>query len=478
MKRSLFIATALAFALSAQAQTKSDPVVMTINGKPVTQSEFLYSYNKNGNVEGAVEKKTVQEYIPMFVNYKLKVAAAEAAHLDTLASFKREFLTYRDMQLTPYMIDQAFIDSIARLVYDRTAQQLNGKDLLRPAHILIAVKQKATDAEKAAAKAKADSIYTALQNGADFAQLAKQFSADPGTAQKGGQLPLIGPGTTVKEFEDAAYSLKQGETSQPVLSPFGYHIIRMTERKALDPFETLKPEILANLKRQNIEEASAEQRIKRMVDASNGRLTREAVLDSVMNAHISNDQNLRYLIQEYHDGLLLYEVSKRQVWDVAATDTLGLERWFKTHKKQYAWKEPAFKGFVYHCKDAKTGKSVGKFLKAYVGDKAYGEWRSQVKQRFNSDSVTVNVSGPYLCTKGQNAYIDAYAFKQGECPKAPKGYALSGVSGKVLKQPKSWLDAKAQVTADYQAEKEREWVESLNKQYSVQLNESELSKLK
>lgn len=477
MKRSFILTTFCALALSAAAQTTTDPVVMTINGKAVTKSEFLYSYNKNGNVEGAVEKKTVKEYVPMFVNYKLKVAAAEDAHLDTLTSFKQEFLTYRDMQLTPYMVDQQFIDSIAHLVYDRTAQQLGGKDLLRPAHILIQLKQQATEAEKVAAKAKADSIYAALQQGADFADLAKRFSNDPGSAAKGGQLPLIGPGTTVKEFEDAAYALQQGETSAPVLSPFGYHIIRMTERKPLDPFEKLQPEILANLKRQNIEEASAEQRIKRMVDASNGRLTREAVLDSVMNANLEGNDALRYLIQEYHDGLLLYEVSKRQVWDVASTDTLGLERWFKSHKKQYAWSEPSFKGFVYHCKDAKQAKAAAKFLKAYVDDNAYGEWRAKVKQRFNADSVTVNVSGPYLCTKGQNAFIDAYAFKTGKAPKTPRGYVVSGVSGKMLKQPKTWLDVKAQVTADYQADKEKAWVEELNKRYTVVLNDDVLSTL-
>lgn len=477
MKRSFILASLCALAFSAQAQTAADPVVMTINGRPVTKSEFLYSYNKNGNVEGAVEKKTVKEYIPMFVNYKLKVAAAESAHLDTLSSFKREFLTYRDMQLTPFMVDQQFIDSIAHVVYDNTVKALNGKDLLRPAHILIQLKQKASDAEKAAAKAKADSIYDALQHGADFAEMAEKYSNDLGTASKGGQLPLIGPGTTVKEFEEAAYALKQGETSKPVLSPFGYHIIRMTERKQLDPFEKLQPEILVSLKRQNIEEASAEQRIKRIVDASKGRLTREAVLDSVMNAHINDNADLRYLIQEYHDGLLLYEVSKRQVWDVAATDTLGLERWFKAHRKDYAWKEPSFKGYVFHCKNAKDAKAAKKFLKAYINDNAYGEWRSAVKQRFNADSVTVSVSGPYLCTKGQNAFVDAYAFKSDKAPKTPAGFMVSGVSGKVLKQPKTWLDAKAQVTADYQADKERIWVDGLNKRFAVKLNDEVLGTL-
>lgn len=161
---------------------------------------------------------------------------------------------------------------------------------------------------------------------------------------------MVGPGQFVKEFEDAAYALKQGEMSKPVLSAFGYHIIKMDERKPLDPYEKLKGDIMAMLKRQNIDEASAEYRIKKLVAASNGKLTREEVLDSVMNANIGHNDALRYLIQEYHDGLLLYEVSKRQVWDVAAADTKGLETWYKTHKADYAWKAPKFKGFIYHCK--------------------------------------------------------------------------------------------------------------------------------
>lgn len=476
MKKNLLITTTLfALALTAGAQSVTDnPVLMTVNGKAITRGEFEYSYHKNGNIDGAVEKKTVQEYVPMFINYKLKVTAAEAAKLDTLSSFKKEFLTYRDMQLTPFMTDSAFTDSIAHVVYDNTLKQLNGKDLIQTAHILIRLGQKATDADKAKAKAQADSIYNAIKGGANFAELAKKFSGDPGSAAKGGELPLVGPGQFVKEYEDAAYALKKGEVSKPVLSPFGYHIIKMTDRHPLDSFEKLRPEIMAMLKRQNIDEASAEYRIKKIVDASNGRLDREAVLDSVMNANIAHNDGLRYLIQEYHDGLLLYEVSKRQVWDVAAADTKGLEQWYKKHKADYAWKEPRFKGYVYHCKNAKDAKAVDKMLKK-VGD---GDWRKELKQQFNKDSVTVSVSGPYLCSKGENATIDAYAFKTGAKAKTPKGYALSGVSGKVQKQPKNYLDAKAQVTSDYQQDREKAWVEQLRKQFSFSVNEEVLKTVK
>lgn len=474
MKKTLLTAILCAAALAAGAQTADDPVLMTINGKDVTRAEFEYSFHKNGNVEGAVETKTLDEYVPMFVNYKLKVAAAEAARYDTLQSFRQEFRTYRDMQLTPYLVDTAYIDSIARVVYDNTVRQLDGSDLIQTSHILIRLSQNATDTEKTAAKAKADSIRLAIAQGADFAETAKKHSAD-GSARNGGKLPFVGPGQFVKEYETAAYSLQPGEVSQPVLSPFGYHIIRMDQRKQLEPYDTLRPQIIAMLKRQNIEEQSSENRINQIIARSGGRLTRDAVLDSVMQAHIDDNPSLRYLIQEYYDGLLLFEVSKREVWDTAAADTEGLQRWYKAHKKDYAWTEPRFKGFVYHCKDPNQAKAVRKMLKKH----AEGDWRKQLKQQFNKDSVTVSVSGPYLCKKGENPFVDKYAFKDSQAkPRDMKGYALSGTQGKIMKQPKSYLDVKAQVTADYQAHKEQLWVEELNRRFPVTINREVLQTIR
>ena len=112
--------------------------------------------------------------------------------------------------------------------------------------------------------------------------------------------------------------------------------------------------------------------------------------------------------------------------------------------------------------------------------KKFGErdWRKELKQQFNKDSVTVSVSGPYLCSKGENKYIDAYAFKTGKKPQALKGYALTGVSGKVMKQPKTYLDAKAQVTSDYQNDREKAWVEQLRKQFTFTVNEDVLKTVK
>lgn len=463
--------SALAFTLGAAAFAQSvDPVIMTIAGKPITRSEFEYSYNKNGNIEGAVEQKTVEEYVDMFINYKLKVAAAEAAQLDTMTSFRQEFEQYRNMQLLPHLVDTVYIDSVARSLYDRTKEQMKGEDLLRVAHILVVAKQDASEEEVKKANNKIDSLYLALQKGDDFAELAKQYSEDPGTSGKGGELPWIGPGMTLKEFETEAYKLQPGDISKPVKSSVGYHIIKMLERKQLEPYDTLKTNIIASLKRQGIEDLSAENRIGKIVAANKGRLDREAVLDSVMNAEIVKDPSLDYLIEEYHDGLLLYEISKREVWDPASEDVENLERVFKENKEKYVWTEPRFKGFVIHAKSEKALKKAKKILKK----NADGQWRKIIKEELNKDSLLVRVSGPILVKQGENQYVDQYVF-DGEPAKSKSIFPIAGVAGKKYKQPKIYADVKSQVEADYQEELEKAWIEKLRKQFPFSVDQSVLS---
>lgn len=449
----------------------TDPVLMTINGKPVLRSEFEYSYNKNGSIEGAVEKKSVDEYVDMFINYKLKVAAAEALRLDTLSSFRNEFMQYRDMQLLPYLVDTAYIDSVAQSAYQRTADQLGGKDMLRLQHILVFVKQGATAAEKKIAEYKIDSIYRLLQQDADFSDLARKHSQDVGSASRGGELPWIGPNMTLKEFEEAAYALNVGEVSLPVETSVGYHVIKMLERKQLEPYAELKDKIIESLKRQNIEEASAEHRIGRIVAAHGGSLTREAVLDSVLEAQLNSSPALRYLVKEYYDGLLLYEVSKREVWDKADQDEKGLADTYKANVKQYRWAEPRFKGFVIRTKEEKLLKQARSFMKK---NSENPDWRKLLKKTFNKDSLMVSVSGPFLVKKGENSYIDQCVFK-GETVPAKGGFDYVGVLGKKLKQPKSYLDVRQQVLEDYRAKLEKEWIEKLRQKFVFSVDKSVLS---
>ena len=105
MRITAFFASILLSSTMAFAQ-QNDPVIMTINGQPIHRSEFEYSYNKN-NTDGVIDKKSINEYVDLFINYKLKVQAALDAKLDTLTSFKQEFMTYRDQQVRPTMINDA-----------------------------------------------------------------------------------------------------------------------------------------------------------------------------------------------------------------------------------------------------------------------------------------------------------------------------------------------------------------------------------
>ena len=330
--RKTLVSILCAFAITAGAQT-SDPVVMTINGQNVTRSEFEYSYNKN-NGDEVIEKTTVEQYVPLFVNYKLKVAAALDARLDTLTSFKQEFAKYRDQQVRPSIVTSEDVENEARKIYDDRQKMIGDKGLIRPAHILIRLAQKASSAAQDSAKARIDSIYACLRSGADFADLATRLSQDPGSAKRGGLLPWICIGQTLKEFEDVAFSLNKGEMSKPFLSPVGYHIVKMTDRKQLEPYDSLRANIITFIEKRNLRDAIAQRKVSEMVKSSNGQLTAAEIMQQKADSLAKVDEAMKYLIQEYHDGLLLFEVSNREVWEKAAADSVGQMKWYKKYRKK------------------------------------------------------------------------------------------------------------------------------------------------
>ena len=317
---------------SVSAQTADDPVIMTVNGVPVLRSEFEYSFNKN-NSEGVIDKKSVEEYVDLFINYKLKVAAALDAKYDTLQSFQAEFAQYRDQQVLPAFVTDADMEAEAHKIYDQTVEQIGPDGLMQVAHILIMAKQQAPQSEWDAAKVRIDSIYQALKNGADFAELAKKVSQDPGSAREGGLLPFVQRGRLVKEFEDAAYALQPGEMSGVIQSPYGYHVILMKERKMLEPFEFHHDNILKFMEQRNMRDQIASQKVNDMVKSSNGAVTKAQLMEQKADALSAQDQEMKYLIKEYHDGLLLYEISHKLVWEYAAKDEARMANYDKKNKK-------------------------------------------------------------------------------------------------------------------------------------------------
>ena len=448
---------------------------MTVNGVDVPRSEFEYSYNKN-NAEGVIDKKTVEEYVDLFINYKLKVAAALDARLDTMSSFKEEFAMYRDQQIRPALVTDADVLNEARQMYDRTKEAIGPRGLILPAHIFIGVSSKATQADQDKARQRIDSIYQAIVGGADFADMAKKVSEDRGTAVNGGQLPSwIGPNQAYKEFEDAAYALQTGEMSQPVLSPAGYHIILMKDRKQLEPFDSLKANIIRTIEQRGIREQIAEQKVKQMVEQSGGTLTAEAVMNTKADSLSAVDSEMKYLIQEYHDGLLLYEISNREVWDKAAKDEAGLAAYFKNHKKDYSWTEPHYKGIAYHVKTKDDVKAVKNCVKKLP----FEQWAEALRQTFNPDSVIRIRVEKGLFKAGDNRVVDSLVFKITPDSKATPAkmadYPIDAVYGKKLKKgPEDYTDVRGQVTADFQDMLEKAWVSELRRRYSYTVNQEVL----
>ena len=455
---------------SVSAQTADDPVIMTVNGVPVLRSEFEYSFNKN-NSEGVIDKKSVEDYVDLFINYKLKVAAALDAKYDTLQSFQAEFAQYRDQQVLPAFVTDADMEAEAHKIYDQTVEQIGPDGLIQVAHILIMAKQQAPQSEWDAAKVRIDSIYQALKNGADFAELAKKVSQDPGSAREGGLLPFVQRGRLVKEFEDAAYALQPGEMSGVIQSPYGYHVILMKERTMLEPFEFHHDNILKFMEQRNMRDQIASQKVNDMVKSSNGAVTKAQLMEQKADELSAQDQEMKYLIKEYHDGLLLYEISNNLVWEKAAKDEAGLANYYKKNKKNYTWDEPRYKGMAYHVKEQGDVKAVRDCVKKLAFDK----WAEALRSTFNADSVIRIRVEKGIFKKGDNALIDSIVFKKDTTVTHLTDYPIDAVYGKLLKKgPEDYTDVRGLVTADLQDELEREWVADLRRRYTFTVNEDVL----
>lgn len=195
-----------------------DPVVMNINGEDISLSEFKYIWNKNSNNHSA-DSTSLDEYVDMFVTFKLKVAAGKEAGLDTTESFKNELAGYR-AQLTP----QYLKDLQTEKALQEEAYQLM-QTYVELSHILLPIEE-----DEKATYQKALEIRQAILDGASFEEMAQQHSSD-NSRDKGGYLGNTLASRYIYPFAKVAITMQDGEISQPVRTQFGYHIIKMHSKK-------------------------------------------------------------------------------------------------------------------------------------------------------------------------------------------------------------------------------------------------------
>ena len=592
MKRILMSLAVLSLGLNLTAQ--EDKVLMTIDGQPVMASEFLYIYEKN-NQESALEQKNMDEYLDLFINFKLKVHEAEANGIDTTEAFKKELSGYRAQATPKYMKDEAAIDSLVEMSYRRIAEDRRGahiaiqcpmtaddstveaalaqintirervttgvekkvkvkgkwKKVREPedffavaletssdpsvqenkgelgwitpfryvypfenavyttevgevtpvfrtaygfhialveerrdheevaaAHIMKMTPRGDEEAE-AAAKVAIDSLYELVKNGANFAEVAKTQSDDKGSAMRGGDLGWFGRGYMVKPFEEAAFALKDsGEISAPIKSDFGWHIIMLKGKRGIQPLEEMRESILKKVQRdERIKEADASFIRKARAEYNLPAEMSDEDVRAYADSHLEDKYpELKNLVKEYHDGILLFDISLEQVWDKASQDKEGLEAYFQAHKADYPWDEPRFKGFVVQCKNANLEKAVRAIIRNADRDSV----ESYINSRINiGDSITYVKCTRGLWTLGQNKIVDKLGFKQKKVEfKTNSEFPHVFVVGKKLKAPEEFADERGKVTSDYQDYLEAEWVKQLREKYPVVVDEAVFESLK
>jgi peptidyl-prolyl cis-trans isomerase SurA len=212
--------------LSQSTKTKKAATLVTVDKQPVFTDEFVYLYKKNhqNRPEEFTEPK-INEYINLFTNFKLKVAEARALGMDTTKKFLKEFKTYREDLKKPYRAEPDVVDQLAKETYQNLTQEV------RASHILIALKPDAFPGDTLIAYQKIADIKKRVEAGEDFEKLSRELSEDPSAKYNGGDLGYFTAMQMVYPFEKAAYQTAVGQVSNIVRTQFGYHLIKVADKK-------------------------------------------------------------------------------------------------------------------------------------------------------------------------------------------------------------------------------------------------------
>ena len=220
LMKKLLISLGVFACVTVNAQTASDSVVMTVAGKQVPLSEFIFIAEKNGEVDLS-NTKSVKNYVELFKNFKLKVAEAESLGIDQTSSFKSELDGYRAQLIDSYMSDKEGEKAAARAVYDR------GDHSVELTHILFRLPEKTVSKDTVAVYQEAMRVYERLQKGEDMETVGKAFAEKDKEHVACEYVRCLLPMQSLKVFEDAAYSLPIGVVSEPVRTKLGFHLIKV-----------------------------------------------------------------------------------------------------------------------------------------------------------------------------------------------------------------------------------------------------------
>ena len=642
MKRTLFIFS-ICFLLSnyLSAQNNKD-VLLTIGNESVSRYEFEQIYLKNSQMISDTDKKSVDEYLDMFIVYKLKVAEAKSMGIHNTNEFKQEFANYRKQLLQPQLVDKeeeqrllqeayqrskvevnashilitipedaspddtlmlynktmsirkrvlenADFGSVARATSDDPSVKMNGGNLgyfsvfqmvypfenaayntpvdsisqpirsqfgyhlvkvnsrrpsigqIKTAHIMIA--SPASDASHNAEQTKhlIDSIYMLVRTNEDFALLAQKYSQDPGTASNGGELPWFGMKQMPPEFEKAAFDLANlGDISKPVKTQFGWHIIKLLEKRKVGSFDEMLPELKARLARDvrsrvpqvkfvnhlkaennymvdtsalntlkfvldssfytgnwklpkyykdqflfafagqkytlsdlsdrlNMQYKNfANQHFATIVERSFNEMVNSLVISFEQDRLLAENSEIKYLLKEYHDGILLFAIMDMSVWAKSTQDQAGQQKYYNENIQKYSWPKRIY-GQLFTSNKERNLKKALRVVKSRKGrnmttDELVNKGVTKKDTIYNVVEFAVNPDDSWV--RGFELWENLIS----DINNKDNSYYFVRVLRQIENDPKPIDEVRGQLIADYQTFLEEEWVESLKRKYTVTIN--------
>jgi len=634
------------FSLSVFSQT-SDPLLLQIANEKITKNEFVKVFEKNNIKSEKPDAKALEEYLDLYINFRLKVTEAKALGMDTVKSFRDELSGYRKQLAAPYLSDDQESEKIIREAYDHMqydvrashilirldklasaadtlaawnkimllrkriikgedfgkvaidgsedasakdreaeGRKMKGNrgdlgfftafDMVYPfeaaafnakvnevtmpvrtdfgyhlikvtaktpamgkvqlAHIILIYPPKASLDDSLKVADSANIAYKLLKEGSDFGDVAKKFSDDLSTSGKGGILPWFGVNRLLPDFTLNIQKLKEkGDYSEPFQTMYGWHIIKLVDRKPIGTFDELKEEIKQRIPRSDrnadiqeayvakmkakygftqnptalaeltktvtdsIFEASwkpelaaglnknlftigtktyTQADLAKQLAATQKRTQKRDVaafvyqqynsfVDEAVNQYADSqleveNPDFKALIGEYHDGILLFDLTDKKVWSKAVKDTLGLDQYYEQNKNNYMW-ETRLDASVLTIRDLSIVKSLNKMLKK-------GPTDEQILAKFNHDSIQKVTIEHKKFAKGDNALIDGMAWNPGISKLIPQGDTANFivVAHKVVApEPKLLSEIRGTITAEYQNYLEKAWISELRAKYPV-----------
>jgi peptidyl-prolyl cis-trans isomerase SurA len=646
--RKVFLGMLFFVCLVSKAQNNPKEVLFTIDDKPYYTDEFERVYKKNLDLVKDESQKDLNQYLELFVGYKLKVNKANKLGLQDNQKYQNELKSYRTQLAKNYTTDSKVTEELVKEGYDRMKKEINASHILikcdenASAEDTLAAYKKALDIrerllngddfgklaqefsddpsakenkgnlgfftsfrmvyafesaayktpkgqisnpvrtrfgyhilkindvrdnrgevsvahimllnpkegeEKEKPEDKIQDIYKKLQQGESFEELAKQFSEDKSSAQKGGVLSRFGSGQlSSTAFEDVAFSLtKENPISKPFQSEFGWHIVKLIDKFPVKTFDEMKSELESKISKDDrsriitnsltdklrkkytikkdakvyasvvkavtndfyeskwemptntaafdktlfsfeakkvtatdfLNYINAQQKsnigikpLTKLVDLLYQRYVDEQI-NQYYNDNLEKEfPEFSYVMDEYRDGLLLFDLMEKEIWDRAKTDTLGLQSFYNDLKTKPTWKKRADVVIV-----SSTNMDVMKKALAMIKK---GKSAQEIKDKLNTkDVVNVMVSQKML-EEGSDEIPSTTKFETGISDITKKGdyYFVTQINKTIPAGDKTLDECKGKIVNEYQQYLEQNWVNELKKEFNVKVNQDVFQKVK